>query len=133
MTEPDRVGHDTLRRTIPFFLVVGALAAATHALVFKWVLTWAIPELANVAGFLVAFWVSFFGHRWASFRDTHMGVGESLMKFAVTAVAGFITNELVFVLVHRVFNGSVWLAVFAGMVGAALQTFTLSRFWAFKR
>ena len=133
MTLRDRAYQDRWSRTVPVFFMVGLFAAATHVLVFKWVLAYVIPEMANVAGFLVAFWVSFFGHRWASFRDTHTAVGESLVKFAVTAVAGFITNELVFVLVHRVLDGSVWLAVFAGMVAAAVQTFALSRFWAFKR
>jgi putative flippase GtrA len=113
--------------------MVGMLAAVTHLLVFRWVLDWVAPEWANMAGFVVAFWVSFLGHRWASFRDARTGVRESLLKFAFTACAGFATNEVVFVLVHRVFNGSVWLAVFAGMLGAAAQTFALSRYWAFKR
>lgn len=115
------------------FLMVGLAAAATHLLAFKIALSSLAPELANGVGFLAAFWVSFFGHRLASFRDTQTGVGESLLKFALTALAGFVTNELVFVLVHRVGAGSAWLALFAGMVAAAVQTYCLSRFWAFKR
>ena len=121
-----------LKSLIAFF-GVGAAAALTHLLVFRMALTGFIPEVANALGFLIAFWVSFFGHRMASFRDTQNGVGESLLKFGFTAVAGFLVNELVFVVLHRVFSSSVWLAVFVGMGVAAAQTYGLSRYWAFKR
>lgn len=115
------------------FVIVGAAAAATHLLAFKLVLPWLVPEVANVAGFLAAFWVSFFGHRWLSFKDARTGLGESLVKFAVTALAGFTCNELVFIGVHRLLGASPWLAVIAGMLAAAIQTYGLSRYWAFKR
>ena len=119
-------------RTGFWFGVVGALAALTHALVFGLVQPHAWPELANAAGFGVAFVVSFVGHRWLSFRGASTGVGQSLLRFAVTAVAGFAVNEIVFSLLLRGAGWPSWLALFAAMGVAAGQTFVLGRFWAFR-
>lgn len=120
-------------RTGFWFAVVGATAALTHALVFGLAKAWAAPELANAAGFGVAFFVSFVGHRWLSFRDAGTGVGQSLGRFAATALLGFATNEAVFVLLLRGMGWASWPALGVALVVAAGQTFLLSRFWAFRR
>ena len=120
-------------RTGFWFGVVGAMAALTHALVFGLVQPHAWPELANAAGFGVAFMVSFVGHRWLSFRDAGTGVRQSLGRFAATALLGFATNELGFVLLLRGLGWPSWPALVAGLLVAAGQTFLLSRFWAFRR
>ena len=91
------------------------------------------PELANATGFMVAFFVSFGGHRLLSFRDASTTVAQSFQRFVVTALAGFATNELVFVLLLRVAGWPALLALFVALVVAAGQTFLLSRFWAFRR
>jgi len=119
-----------------WFLLVGASAALTHMAVFALVLLlvptlW--PEIANVVGFLVAFLVSFVGHRLLSFQDAGTGLMQSFLRFAATAVAGFMTNEAVFIVLFRVLGLSTWLALICGIVLSALQTFVLSRFWAFNR
>ncbi len=123
-------------RTGFWFLLVGASAALTHMAVFALVLhllppLW--PELANLAGFLVAFLVSFVGHRRLSFQDADTGLMQSFLRFAATAVAGFVTNEAVFIALFRVLALPTWLALMGGIVLSALQTFALSRYWAFKR
>ena len=119
-----------------WFVLVGASAALTHMTVFAFVVFLAPtlwPEIANVAGFLVAFLVSFVGHRLLSFQDAGTGLMQSFLRFAATAVAGFVTNEAVFIVLFRVLGLSTWLALICGIVLSALQTFVLSRFWAFKR
>lgn len=116
-----------------WFVVVGASAAATHAAVFWLADRVMLAEAANAAGFIVAFFVSFFGHRFLSFQDAGTGMGRSLARFATTAVAGFIINEAVFALLLRGALWPSWLALFAAMLVAAGQTFVLSRFWAFRR
>jgi putative flippase GtrA len=116
-----------------WFLVVGTSAALTHMAVFALVQHAIWPELANALGFVVAFCVSFAGHRLLSFQDAGTSVRQSLGRFAVTALLGFGANELVFVALLR---GLLWpslLALFVAMVLAAVQTYLLSRFWAFKR
>ncbi|WP_114973522.1 GtrA family protein [Rhodoferax ferrireducens] len=116
-----------------WFLAVGGTAALTHMLVFTLVQHLMWPELANALGFLVAFFVSFAGHRLLSFKDAGTSVGTSLRRFAVTALAGFASNELVFVLLLRGFDMPALLALFIALVFAAGQTFVFSRFWAFRR
>lgn len=116
-----------------WFLVVGASAALTHVLVFALTKDLMLPELANALGFAVAFCVSFVGHRWLSFQDTTTTLLQSLRRFAVTAVAGFVCNELVFMLMLRGFGWSDMSALLLALVLAAGQTFVLSRFWAFAR
>ena len=116
-----------------WFLVVGAAAALTHMLVFALAQSWMWPELANALGFCIAFFVSFAGHRLLSFKDAATSVGTSLVRFAVTAIAGFASNEIVFVLLLRGLHWPSLLALFVALVFAAGQTFVLSRFWAFRR
>ncbi|QXL85369.1 GtrA family protein [Comamonas sp. NLF-1-9] len=116
-----------------WFIAVGAGAAATHAAVF-WLAQHALlAELANALGFIVAFFVSFAGHRWLSFRDAATGMGQSLLRFALTALAGFALNELVFSALLRLAHWPSWLALVAAMLVAACQTFVLGRYWAFRR
>ncbi len=91
------------------------------------------PELANALGFVIAFGVSFGGHRLLSFKDASTSVATSLGRFAITALAGFASNELVFVLLLRVLALPSLLALFLALLFAAGQTFVLSRFWAFRR
>lgn len=112
---------------------VGASAAAVHLLVFEAARHAMPPEVANLVGFLVAFGVSFAGHRWLSFKGTRTGLQQSLLRFAVTAVAGFVTNELCFVLALRVALWPVWPSLVLALLLAAGQTFLLGRWWAFQR
>ncbi len=116
-----------------WFLAVGSAAALTHMVVFALAQHRMWPELANALGFCIAFVVSFAGHRLLSFKDASTTVASSLVRFAVTAVAGFASNELVFVLLLRWLDWPSLLALFVALVFAAGQTFLLSRFWAFRR
>ena len=116
-----------------WFLAVGGSAALTHMGVFALMQNQMWPELANALGFLIAFFVSFAGHRFLSFKDAGTSVGTSLGRFAVTALAGFASNELVFTLLLRGLGWPSLLALFVALVVAAGQTFVLGRFWAFRR
>lgn len=116
-----------------WFVLVGASAALTHLAVFVLAQSHMWPELANALGFAVAFGVSFAGHRWLSFADTSATMGQSLPRFALTALAGFASNEAVFVALWRGLALPSLLALIAAMLVAAGQTFVLSRFWAFRR
>lgn len=119
-----------------WFLLTGAGAALTHLTVFGLVThAWPtlMPELANVIGFVVAFGVSFVGHRCFTFKGTRTPLVTSLLRFAGTALAGFVCNEAVFSLLVR---GAGWpsgLALIVALLVAAGQTFVLGRFWAFRR
>ena len=120
-------------RTGFWFLVVGAAAAAVHMAVFLLTSPFLWPEVANAAGFCVAFVVSFLGHRRLSFQDADTSWWQSLRRFAVTALAGFVANEVMFVALLRGLQMPDWLALFFALIFASAQTFLLSRFWAFRR
>ncbi len=116
-----------------WFLLVGASAAATHMAVFAMTQRLMLPELANALGFCVAFFVSFAGHRLLTFKDAKTSVAASLGRFAATAIAGFASNELVFMLLLRALHWPALAALALALVLAAGQTYVLSRFWAFRR
>jgi putative flippase GtrA len=116
-----------------WFLAVGGSAALTHMVVFALTHDQMWPELANALGFVVAFFVSFVGHRFLSFQDAGTSVATSFVRFGVTALAGFASNELVFIALLRSLNWPALVALFVALVFAAGQTFLLSRFWAFRR
>ncbi|NMM14400.1 MAG: GtrA family protein [Rhodoferax sp.] len=116
-----------------WFLAVGGSAALTHMAVFALAQGRMLAELANALGFLIAFFVSFAGHRLLSFKDAGTSVGTSLGRFAITALAGFASNELVFMLLLRGLGWPALLALFVALLFAAGQTFVFSRFWAFRR
>ena len=116
-----------------WFLAVGGTAALIHMAVFALAQAQMWPELANALGFFIAFFVSFAGHRLLSFQDAGTSVGTSLGRFAVTALAGFASNEVVFVLLLRGLDWPALLALFVALVFAAGQTFLFSRYWAFRR
>jgi putative flippase GtrA len=116
-----------------WFLAVGGAAALTHFAVFTLARRAMWPEAANMAGFVVAFWVSFWGHRRLSFADADAALGQSLRRFAVTALAGFAGNALFFSVCYRGLHWPPALAWLAATALATGQTFLLSRFWAFRR
>jgi putative flippase GtrA len=128
-----RLNVSAAQRNALWFLAVGGAAALTHLGVFSLAQPWMWPELANASGFVVAFLVSFFGHRLLSFRDAGTSVAQSFQRFAVTALAGFGTNEIVFILLLRGAGWPALLALLTALVAAAVQTYVLSRFWAFRR
>ena len=116
-----------------WFLAVGGSAALTHLAVFALTQPLMWPELANALGFCIAFFVSFAGHRLLSFQDAGTSVASSLRRFALTALAGFASNEIIFVLLLRALHLWALLALFLALIFAAGQTYLLSRFWAFRR
>jgi len=116
------------------FGVVGAIATATHFVVaVACVHSLAVdPQLANVAGFLVAFAVSFAGQwRW-TFQERAVPLAQALPGYLIVSVAGFLVNALAYhqLLAHASLRFDVALAlVLAGVAG---MTFVLSRLWVFR-
>lgn len=121
------------------FGIVGLTAAAVH----YWVVI-ALVELlhiaplqANAGGFIVAFWVSYFGHRHWTFSDvvaTHVqGAHPSFLRFLLVAVLGFCMNELLFYLLLRYAGWPYYLALAVVVFTVAVLTYVLSRLWAFRR
>ena len=116
------------------FGIVGAIATATHfvvavACVYSLALD---PRLANVAGFLVAFVVSFAGQwRW-TFRQQAAPLAQALPWYFVISIAGFAINAVAYhlLLAYAPIRYDVALALV--LAGVAVMTFVLSRRWVFR-
>lgn len=125
--------HLAQHASVFWFGVVGALAALTHycvAVVLEY--QSASAHVANVSGFLSAFPVSYFGHRFFSFASQNAPHTQALPKFFLVAVTGFMANHLMLLALLTFMSLPFWLALAIVMVVVAVSTYLLSRFWAFK-
>lgn len=116
-------------------MAVGVAAAATHLAVVVVLVEGAglAPLLANVAGWGVAFGVSFIGHLRGTFSASGVGTWAALRRFLPLSLAGFLVNEAAYAgLLARSPAGYAPLLA-AVLVGVAVLTFVLSRAWAFRR
>lgn len=121
------------RKGLFFFILVGTSAAGVHLLVVKLLVEGLAlaPLLANVAGWAVAFWVSFAGHRWLTFGQSNAPFWPSLLKFATLSWSGFVANEACYALALRWWPQHYDLVLAAVLVLIAVGTYVLSRWWAF--
>lgn len=108
------------------------------ALIIHWLIVAALvpmhlaPLLANVAAFVAAFQVSYFGHRCLTFNATHLAKRQTLPRFLLVALAGFAANETLYaVLLHNT-QLDYRLALLPVLGAVAGMTFLLSRQWAFR-
>ena len=115
------------------FIAVGASAAATHLLVV-WTLVQGLhwpPLGANVAAFLLAFWVSYGGHFLLTFADTGAAHRQALPRFFVVACSAFVVNELLYLAALRWLDWHYLISLLAVLVIVAVGTFVSSKLWAF--
>lgn len=124
-----------LSRRILSFVVVGGTAALVHwATVVALVRQLALPPLAaNVAGWAVAFSVSFAGQSMLTFRDHQAPLAQAMRRFFALSLAGFCINEASYALLLRFSPWRFDVLLALVLVGVAVLTFVLSRRWAFAR
>ncbi len=124
-----------LIRQLTWFIIVGCAAAATHWLVaVDCVQGLGLrPLWANVAGWAVAFVVSFSGHFLLTFRHQAGAGHEAARRFFFVSAGGFVINESAYawLLHYTAVRYDILLA--AVLVGIAVLTFVISRLWAFRR
>lgn len=124
-------GHS---RSVSWFTVIGALAALVHYVVAVSLesMTTLTPAWANLAGFLLAFPVSYVGHTRFSFASHRTRHQQALPRFFAVAMAGFFGNQLLVLSALHFTPLPFWLALGIVMVIIAVSTYLLSRYWAFK-
>ena len=122
------------QRSASWFTIIGAIAALVHYVVAVGLETGIItpPATANIAGFICAFPVSYFGHRLLSFADHNTRHAQALPRFLMVACGGFLANQTLVLLGLRFTTLPFWLVLGVVMVIVAASTYLLSRFWAFK-
>jgi putative flippase GtrA len=119
---------------LAWFIAVGCTAAAVHfgmVVLLVETLGWA-PLVANVAGWLVAFIVSFCGQRLLTFRARGTPWRHALPRFFAISLLGFLANESSYALLlhFSAIRYDVLLALV--LVGVAVMTYLLSSRWAFR-
>jgi putative flippase GtrA len=124
-----------VKHRIAWFVAVGCAAAAVHlgsVVVLVSGLHWP-PLVANVAGWLVAFCVSFAGHWHLTFPQSGAPLLRAARRFMMISATGFAINEAMYaVLLH--FTGTALYAVvlFFVLLAVAVMTYLLSSRWAFR-
>lgn len=123
----------TLR--IASFVAVGCAAAAVHfGVVVVLVEHSHLPPLAaNVAGWAVAFVVSFLGQGLVTCRSRRAPLLQALPRFFAVSLAGFAANEAAYALLLHA-TGVRYDVLLAGvLLAVAVMTYLLSSRWAFRR
>ncbi|MFJ5539666.1 GtrA family protein [Halomonas sp. ATBC28] len=111
------------------FLIVGGAATVTHMLVAALLFAYVhnpSPYSINVVAFLVAFLVSFYGHRHITFQTR-----GSMRRFLLVAVGGFLVNNAILTgCLALGIDGLV--AVIIATACVPVLTYLASSLWAFK-
>jgi putative flippase GtrA len=120
-------------RELWWFGVVGISALLVHFLLVSVILVPAglAPLIANILGFLLAFQVSYWGHRRLTFQAGHIAHRQALPRFFAVSCLSFCVNEaLYFSLLHYTsldYRAALLLVLFT----VAALTFVLGKLWAF--
>jgi putative flippase GtrA len=116
------------------FGIVGSCAAAVNILIVIWsVQNFGVqPLLANIFAFLVAFNISYIGHRYWSFANATLQHRTSVPRFLLIAVTSFALNEGLFYIFLSLLDWYYVWALLLTLLIVPLFTFVFSKIWAFK-
>jgi putative flippase GtrA len=121
-----------LQHRLFFYLGIGGTAAVVNiSIVLLLVSLMQLqPLVANVFAFLIAFNISYFGHKYFTFSRLHNEKKLSLPHFFLVAISGAAINESLYYLFlkYTTLNYLISLVIVLGLV--ATYSFILSRFWA---
>ncbi|MCE0722478.1 MULTISPECIES: GtrA family protein [Legionella] len=121
-----------LRHRLIYFVGIGSVAAFVHLFtVFHLVKFIHFQALvANVFAFLIAFNVSFLGHKYLTFSQLHNEKNLSLPHFFLVAASAGIINEMLYFLLLRYTALNYLFALFLVLGFVSIYSFVISRFWA---
>lgn len=116
------------------FGLVGVTAAAVHYVVALGVHAGlhVPPAWANLLAFVMAFPVSYAGHRAFSFPGSLRPHAQALPRFFTVALASFVGNQALLLALLHTLAWPFWLALGATLAAVAVATYAFSRHWAFR-
>ncbi|AJC48251.1 GtrA family protein [Allofrancisella guangzhouensis] len=122
------------KKQVFYFLIIGALASLVNfVLVFIIVdLNITKPLIANFFAYLIAFNVSYFGHRYFTFSKTTQSHKKAASQFFINALIGLALNEGIYSVLLHVLHIQYLIALFITMLLVAIYTFIVSKFLIFK-
>jgi putative flippase GtrA len=119
-------------RELIWFAVIGISALLVHFLLVLLLVPQGLqPLLANVLAYLLAFQVSYWGHRLKTFEAAHLPHSQTLPRFFAVASLSFLLNEGLYYLLLRFTPLDYRMALLLVLFCVAVVTFVLSRLWAF--
>lgn len=123
-----------IKKQITNFIIVGILASITN-----FIIVWILVELgifkpliANFFAFLIAFNVSYFGHRFLTFSTTTQSHKKAASQFFINVMIGLAMNETIYYILLHLLHIQYLLALFITMGIVAVYTFVVSKFLIFK-
>ncbi|WP_454785589.1 GtrA family protein [Legionella sp. WA2024007413] len=121
-----------LRYRLIYFIGIGGSAALIHLFtVFNLVKFMHVQALiANIFAFLIAFNVSFLGHKYLTFAQLHDEKILSLPHFFLVAVSAGLINEMLYFLLLRYTTLNYLFALFLVLGCVSVYSFIISRVWA---
>lgn len=90
------------------------------------------PLIANLFAFLVAFQLSYWGHRYWTFKGSDISHQAALLRFLMIAIFGFLLNQILFASLIKFTSLPHSLALFIVLVTVSVNNFIFSKFWAFR-
>jgi len=114
---------------VRFGCVGGAASAAHLVVVAALVPAGLVPLTANVAGFAMAFHVSYYGHRTWTFGH-HGGMREYLRMLTVS-LSAFVFNETLYAGLLKFTTLDYRAALLLVLLAVAASTFVAARLWVF--
>ena len=114
------------------FMIVGTLAATCHIFVMAVSVEKLLfpPLMANIIAFLIAFVISFAGHKKWTFKGcTHYNTLS--IKFFTVAFCTLLLSEFIIYLLYNVWHYHYILATIAALIIVPPVTFALSKLWVF--
>ena len=124
--------HSTLR-AITTFGVVGVLSTITHLIVGLSLTTQGLfkPFTANIIAFVLAFFVSYSGHKSYSFQSD-LPHCRAMPRFFSVACIGLVLNQFIVYSVVSVLERPYWQALVLIITLIPAIVYLAGRYWAFK-
>jgi putative flippase GtrA len=121
-----------MKRELFWFGLIGISALLVHFLLVTLLVPMGLqPLLANVVAYLLAFQVSYWGHRQKTFAAGHVSHWQTLPRFFAVASLSFLLNEALYFLLLHYTPLDYRVALLLVLAAVAVVTFVLSRAWAF--
>ncbi|KTD46217.1 GtrA family protein [Legionella quateirensis] len=122
----------SLSHRLMFYAGIGATSAIVHILIVLNLVAYIHlnPLIANVFAFLIAFNISFMGHKYLTFSKLQDQKELSLPHFFLVAASAGILNESLYFLLLRYTQLNYLIALILVLGLVAIYSYLLSRFWA---
>ncbi len=118
-----------------YFAIIGIMATGVHYLFLSTLIkAFTLPALiANVIAYLIAFQISYYGHRYRTFSHQHPHPNKSYGRFIIASMTGLSLNETLFYFFSVQLNLSYTMAFLATAMMVIPMTFSAYKFWSFAR